>query len=322
MRCDPQRVEYYKALVENRIRQLEQGLDAADDLKVFIKQEPHKKAKLDEGRYRLISAVSAVDSMVDRMLFAPMQDLAVEKACLTPSAVGWTPIKGGYRLVRARFPGRVFCADKSAWDWTVSGWMVDAAKELFKRLCLNPSDRWLDLVDRRFEMLFEKAVFRTSDGSRFEQDDRGLMKSGCYLTILMNTVLQVIVHFVASRRLGEEPGDILAMGDDTIQEVPIDLDGYLLELRRLGVVVKPQVLDYVEFAGFEFDMHKCVPAYENKHRYHLEHLDEEFAVDTLSAYQLLYAHHPMLEEIQALLAKREPSAVRSRATLKSVFDDG
>lgn len=309
-------------MVEQRIRDLEDGLDAADDLKVFIKQEPHKESKLKEGRYRLISAVSVVDSMVDRMLFSPLQELAISTACLTPSAVGWTPIKGGYRLVAARFPGRVLCADKSAWDWTVSGWMVDASKELFKRLCLNRDDRWDNLVDRRFEMLFEKAIFRTADGSRFAQEDRGLMKSGCYLTILMNTVMQVLVHLIASRRLGEEPGDLLAMGDDTIQEVPRDLDGYLSQLERLGVVVKAHVRANCEFAGFEFDMHTCVPAYENKHRYQLEHLDEEFAVDTLSAYQLLYAHHPMLDEIQGLLEQREPSAVRSRATLKSFFDDG
>nr|UXX19097.1 RNA-dependent RNA polymerase [Jilin luteo-like virus 2] len=318
--CDPERLRYFRGLVEQRIGQLERGDEAADDIKLFIKQEPHKIAKLTEGRYRLISAVSVVDSMVDRMLFSEMHDLALASACLTPSAVGWSPIRGGYRLVRARFPGRVLCADKSCWDWTVSGWMVDMAKELFKRLCLNPTERWCSLVDARFDMLFKKAVFRVSDGSRYPQLDEGLMKSGCYLTILMNTVLQSIVHLVASARSGEEPGDLLAMGDDTIQSVPRDLDAYLEALKGLGVLVKPKVLDYVEFAGFEFTEHRCVPAYEDKHRFQLEHLDEEFAVDTLTAYQLLYAHHPMLDEIRELLSFRCPSAVRSAPTIRRFFD--
>lgn len=313
-------MRYFRALVLERVRQLESGLDSADDLKVFIKQEPHKLSKIDEGRFRLISAVSVVDSMVDRMLFSRLQDLACSTACLTPSAVGWSPIRGGYRLVRARFPGRVLCADKSAWDWTVSGWMVDAAKELLKRLCVNPSSRWSGLVDRRFEMLFKKAVFRVSDGSRFEQLDEGLMKSGCYLTILLNTVMQVIAHYVASARSGESPGDILAMGDDTIQEVPRDLDRYLVELRGLGIFVKPKVVDVIDFAGFEFDMRSCVPAYENKHRFQLEHLDEEHALETLMSYQLLYAHHPMLVEIQEMVRKREPALLRSKAYLQSFFD--
>nr|AYP67537.1 RNA-dependent RNA polymerase [Store beach virus] len=320
MECDPERLDYLRALVADRVRQLEAGNDTADDIKLFIKQEPHKAAKVAEGRFRLISAVSVVDSIVDRMLFSEMADVALESACLTPSAVGWTPIRGGYRIVRARFPNRVLCADKSAWDWTVSGWMVDAARELFKRLCINPSEKWLHLVDMRFKQLFEKAVFRTSDGARFQQEDRGLMKSGCYLTILMNTVLQVLVHLIASRRAGQEPGDLLAMGDDTIQEVPDDLEAYLTELKKLGVVVKPKVISCVEFAGFEFTSSSCVPCYENKHRFQLEHLDEELAVDTLASYQLLYAHHPMLEEIRGLLAQRDPSSVRSTPSLKRFFD--
>lgn len=306
--------------MQHRIDMLESGELESDDIKLFIKQEPHKASKLTEERYRLISAVSVVDSMVDRMLFTDLQELAVERACLTPCAVGWSPIKGGYRLIRARFPGRVLCADKSLWDWTVSDWMVDALCELILRLCVNPTARWEQLVRARFDCLFRKAVFRAPDGSRFAQRDAGLMKSGCYLTILANSALQVLVHIMASRRSGQEPGDLLAMGDDTIQEVPEDLDSYLESLRSLGVLVKPQVKEVVEFAGFEFDMHSCVPCYENKHRFQLEHLDEEHAVETLEAYQLLYAHHPMLEEIHQIVADRCPSSYRSRSTLKRFFD--
>lgn len=311
---------FFRALVEHRIRQLESGNLEADDIKVFVKQEPHKKTKLVEQRYRLISAVSVVDSMVDRMLFSDLQERAVDTACETPCAVGWSPIKGGYRLIRARFPGKVLCADKSLWDWTVAGWMTEALCELLIRLCVNASHRWERLVRARFDCLFKKAVFRVPDGSRYPQMDEGLMKSGCYLTILANSALQVMMHLLASRRSNQEPGDLLAMGDDTIQEVPEDVEAYLDGLRSLGVLVKPQIKSRVEFAGFEFDMHSCVPCYENKHRFQLEHLDEELAAETLEAYQLLYAHHPMLEEIHRIVADRCPSSYRSRSTLKRFFD--
>lgn len=320
LKCDPERVGFFKALVEHRIGQLERGHLQADDIKLFIKQEPHKKLKISEGRLRLISAVSVVDSMIDRMLFSDLQERALETTCKTPCAVGWSPIKGGYRLIRARFPGRVLCADKSLWDWTVSGWMTDALCELIVRLCVNSTPRWEALVRARFECLFREAVFRAPDGSRYPQLDEGLMKSGCYLTILANSALQMMMHLLASRRSGQEPGDLLAMGDDTIQEVPEDLEGYLEALRSLGVLVKPQVKDKVEFAGFEFDMWSCVPCYEDKHRFQLEHLNEELAAETLEAYQLLYAHHPMLEEIQGLVVDRCPSIYRSRSTLKRFFD--
>lgn len=62
------------------------------------------------------------------------------------------------------------CVDKSAWDWTVQGWVVDAWKIALKRLCVAPE---------RFVALFESAVFRFHDGTRVQQDGKGIMKSGC-----------------------------------------------------------------------------------------------------------------------------------------------
>lgn len=105
--------------LEFMVRERWNALGKSDPLKVFVKQEPHKMAKIQEGRYRLISAVSLVDTMIDRILFRTMWAKALSKPLRTPSAVGWVPLSGGWRSIRQMLPGRTVAIDKSAWDWTV-----------------------------------------------------------------------------------------------------------------------------------------------------------------------------------------------------------
>lgn len=63
-------VQVLRHIVLGRIKALLNGEEThPEDIKVFIKQEPHKAAKLQQGRYRLIAAMSLEDQMVDRLLF-------------------------------------------------------------------------------------------------------------------------------------------------------------------------------------------------------------------------------------------------------------
>lgn len=213
----------------------------ADNIKVFVKPEPHKVAKLREGRLRLISGVSMVDTMIDRILFGWLAHKAMTTVSKTPCRVGWTPLMSGWRELRKRFIGKpILCLDKSAWDWTVQPWLIDVLFLFVNELAESPGHWWRCAAANRFNALFVSAKYEFGDGTIVQQEGKGIMKSGCYLTLLLNSVSQVALHVAASLRLGVDPTLNVpqAMGDDTIQVSPADLNGYVKEVEALGCKVK------------------------------------------------------------------------------------
>ncbi|APG75749.1 hypothetical protein 2 [Shuangao insect virus 9] len=304
-----------------RMLALEAGDLQADHIRVFVKPEPHKQAKLEEGRLRLISAVSLVDTCVDRILFTWCLEAALDNFLTTPSMIGWTPIYGSWRQLWALYGGSALALDKSAWDWTVQPWLIDAIRDVIKELAIDAPPWWQALVDRRFELLFQSPVFEFQDGTTVKQMGKGIMKSGCYLTIIANTLGQVITHFVACQQTGDNPVLSVphALGDDTIQRGDRinDIGLYCAALEQLGCKVKggQVATDVVEFVGFEFREHSCVPAYREKHFY-----KQEFTPDLggfLYAMQLLYAHDPAFYAYyRRLAAEKVPSRVTSAIEAK------
>lgn len=286
---DYERYHYFKSLVKTRLLDVIQS-PVCDEIKIFVKQEPHKKAKVDEGRFRLISAVSLVDSMVDRMLFMRITHRVVPNYVNTGVMIGWNPSAGGFRYLAALFPSGtpLLMADRSSWDWTVQYDMIMAAKEVILRLAVEAPPWWVDAVEHRFSSLFENPVFRFSDGERIVQQQPGIMKSGCYLTILLNSLIQLLLHY----ELSDNP-NIVVLGDDTLQED--EDDEYLEKLRDFGITLKVHRGERIEFAGFYVDEKGYYPAYEDKHVFQLEHMcidDPEKLGATLENYQILYACVP------------------------------
>lgn len=327
---DPVRVDYLFELVSRRISLLSSGGEEADDIKVFIKQEPHKKKKIEDGLYRLISAVSLVDTMVDRILFGWAMDGVLASPLATTTAIGWTPVQGGYRVLKAILDNEVgpsgltICVDKSAWDWTVQGWLIDVWKDTLKRLCVAP-EWWQVAVDKRFDMLFEKSVFRFSDGARVAQQGRGIMKSGCYLTILLNSMGQTALHYLANLRLGREmfENEPYTMGDDTVQPWFEGFDEYLGLVKEMGPMIKgsPEPSKHIEFCGFYITNGATWPVYWRKHLFRLMHLDPLYAAETLEAYQFLYAYEPaMLGVVQEEIWRRCPDRILDGVVLKAFID--
>lgn len=327
---DPVRVEYLYTLVKKRLILLSKGTVERDDIKVFIKQEPHKRGKIEKGLYRLISAVSLVDTMVDRILFSWAMDGVLKRPLATPTAIGWTPLQGGYRLLKQILDnqlgpsGKVVCVDKSAWDWTVQGWLVDVWKAVLKGLCTAP-DWWRVAVDTRFDALFEQAVFRFEDGSRVSQRARGIMKSGCYLTLLLNGMGQSALHYLINAYEGVDldQNQPITMGDDTVQPWFDWFDRYLDFMRSLGPMIKgtPEPTDHIEFCGFYIANGVTWPAYWKKHLFRLKHLDEATAAETLEAYQFLYAFEPaMLNVVREEMWRRCPERILDVAVLRSFVD--
>lgn len=302
---DPDRVAILREMVFSRLQRMLDGEEVFDNIKVFVKQEAHKRKKIDEGRFRLISAVSLIDTIVDRVLFGWLGRKVLNTVGRTPCLVGWSPVRGGWRQLSDKFRGKaVHCLDKEAWDWTVPAWLVDMWLDVILQLAVDAPAWWVSLVKLRFKILFESSVFQFDDGTCVWQGVKGIMKSGCYLTIILNSLGQSLLHYVAMIRCGNSPShcEPLVIGDDTVQCKVDDLASYVQHLEDLGVRVKgAKVQHYVEFAGFAYDGKVCFPAYWQKHLFNMS--VSRVLPELLRSYQFLYVHEPVMYEFICRVAK-------------------
>lgn len=285
---DPQRVSILRMYVLDRVESLLKGNLVADPIKLFIKQEPHKLEKLDEGRLRLISAVSVIDTMIDRMLFQDLFQEVIKKPLRTPIAIGWTPLGTGSAFLKMHFPGATFDTDKKHWDWTFPWWLL---ADCYQVLVQPEWPAWRRaLAYKRFYMLYRYAVFHFPDGSLVSQKGDGIQKSGCYLTLLLNSLGQWLLHEHAELSLGVRVKHV-SFGDDVTQESTAFDRAFLEFYESLGFHVKPSWSENIEFCGFHiYSGSRFLPSYKDKHIFMLRHLtlDPEIAVQTLQSYQYIY----------------------------------
>lgn len=309
-----ERLQLVYDTVVQRICELRSGVVISDSIYAFIKPEPHKKQKIEDGRLRLISGISLVDSLVDRILFRDVVAQLRKRCGISPISVGWSPITGCQSFyARMGHHASYLSIDKSHWDWSVHMWLLDAVKIVFKSMVADPPSWWLQLVDQRFAALFENAIWSFQDGSEIVQSVPGIMKSGCYLTIWINSVCQLLLHNYASIILNIDY-PIWICGDDTIQHLPEEhQDSYMQILTDLGFSLRFERSSVPEFVGFLMHRYYYVPSYQDKHSFLLRHLshDERIAEPALQSYQLLYANaKPALAKIRALARKRNlPNAI-------------
>lgn len=320
VRYDEHRLRVFREFVRLRFNSVREP----DPILVFIKPEPHTRKKIAEGRLRLISAVSLIDTMVDRICFGWLQRAVMSSVGATPALVGWSPYHGGYRFLTSRFR-RALCVDKSSWDWTVQGWLLKLVRELLKRLLVGAPDWWLTWVDERWEALFKDAVFGFRSGELIRQPGWGVMKSGCYLTLLINSICQAVLHSIACARLGWDPRwlEFFCVGDDTIQREVPDIELYVRTLAELGAIVKEwKVDDELEFCGHRMRNLALVPAYTPKHVFKILHTPTEQLAEMLQAYQWMYAMDDgMWDWITRALVKLAPHYSRHRRVAYSMLQD-
>lgn len=322
---DADRLRLVRAEVYNRLRAVSRGVPVSDPLKVFVKQEPHKVEKLEQGRLRLIMSVSLIDSLVDRLLFMRLAYRVVRNYHKTNIMVGWTPVMGGYRHLGMMFPGKTISIDKKAWDWSVPRWLLERVMYVILDLCPDAPEWWRTAVVTRFACLFDEPQFIFPDGALGTQERPGVMKSGCYLTIIINSIAQLLLHEMAVHglELGDAADPIIVLGDDSLQRWFARWKEYVKFLQKLGFVVEVQEHEKeCEFAGFTFNGN-YKPAYVKKHLFQLEHLpinEREIASQTLQNYQHLYYFVPeMLDRIKQIArVLKMPEAVVAESRLRAL----
>lgn len=180
-----------------------------------------------------------------------------------------------------------WCADKSGWDWNSPGWVYDVCKKLRKRLTINSSPEWEEVLDRLYFDAYECSKVILPDGTVLEQLSAGLMKSGLVATISDNGIAQIALHKYAEMKTSAPRTRILATGDDTIQQTPRCVEDYVRALQQGGCVVK-EFHRGSDFMGFELTEGGVYPKYFAKHIKTLIIQKDQFLAETLEGYLRIY----------------------------------
>lgn len=321
----PDRKRIVMDYVRYRFKQLLDGVEVADNINVFIKQEPHKASKIESGMFRIISGVSGIDTFVDRVLFGWLMRKTMTTVTKTPCAIGWSPIKGGHRYLTAQFAGykKFLCLDRKAWDWSVQGWVIGLWADFLIEMMKLPPTWWVNMVLLRTKLLFRLAKFQFSDGTVVEQPHWGIQKSGCLLTTLLNSIGTDAMSTLADIRLGVK---IITpkfyLGDDSLEPWREDVEEYVRHLERLGAYIKEvHPLEYMEFVGHLFHKGRVYPAYWQKHLFALQHASLDVLGETLESYQIIYAHDDdMLLYMQRVALKWAPDHFVSKRQAGRIMD--
>lgn len=287
-------------------QRLEQRI--SDPIRLFIKPEPLTSKKLKDFRYRLISSVSIIDQLIDSMLFTEFNDAIIRNCDKTPVKAGWTPYMGGWKQV----PMKGFVStDKFGWDWTVQPWLIQESFEIIVALCENMTPIYEELMWHRVSELFKNPIFVTSGGLLLRQENPGVMKSGCKVTITLNSLMQLVLQYRVAVEVEEKLDFLWAMGDDVIQSKMSK--EYFDKLSEYCIV--KEISSHVEFAGYRFNGYGIQPLYPNKHAFMIQHQEEKYHEETANAYILMYHRSTLRQKWEDVL-----SQLNNKLVEKEVLD--
>jgi len=324
-----------------------------NDIRIFLKCEPHKREKVEKDMQRIISSVGLIEQIADRVLYRFIKMNLDEAYPYIPVATGWSDKKGRFIQMLKMFPQleEVIDTDKSTWDWTVTLLTLTMLKYFltFMHSCRdqNSLEDWNACMRNRMKAMYGPGtVLHCSDGSLFEQTWWGIWKSGGFLTLHGNAIMNACVDILAKLRLGYTEEEIKAevvrsFGDDVIQTKPrkVELEVYLNELASCGVIVKPdEDMLGVGVSGRKFCGHKIVetevcgrrtfglvPERLGKHLINLVTAPEETAFDTLSSMKLNWVTDfklwDTLNRIQYEYTDLLPDGIKWRKRIKSRAQD-
>jgi hypothetical protein len=232
---------------------LRRGL--CDAVRLFVKNEPHKLAKLLELRFRLIASISLVDQVCERILFGPQNRWEIDhhKRLSSKAGLGLDD-EGLISLFRAyeEWDGiDLLSSDMSGWDWSVKYPEMWAFADFRAKWALRcGASAWV--ARAMYSRIYCQAstVFNLSDGTLYAQNFAGVVKSGCYTTSAGNSYMRALL----ARSVGA--GYVMANGDDCVEQ---HVEGYQAKYARLGKTIKNDERAE-EFAGrIEFCSHYFFP---------------------------------------------------------------
>ncbi|APG75668.1 hypothetical protein 2 [Beihai sobemo-like virus 20] len=282
-----QQVEILYKEVILRLQQLREG-PKMNDINLFIKPEPHKPKKVEQGAWRLIHGVSITDQMVAEIVMGELMDLVYKCPGRYGPMIGWSPFTTEgipyFNFFVGNGPKQ--SADKSSWDWTVQDWLAEVFIDLICYIQDDLNETCSTQLRNHMRAILGRKVI-VGKGQRFTMD--GGLPSGWKATIFANSVMQEIIHHVAEKRSGCYGKPPITMGDDTLQE-PMP-PAYWEALATTGCILKEVVTHQdrpYEFCGFHFGSREYEPSYKQKHAFLVRHIERENFEATIQSYQILY----------------------------------
>jgi len=273
-----------------------------DPMKVFVKQEPHKTTKIEEGRVRLICSVSLIDNIIARLLCSIQNNTEIKYNARLPVKPGLGLHDDGLACindyVREKFSD---CTpvegDAKGWDWSVQEWDFTMDCERRVALCNAEGTVFERLLRAHFYVMARK-VFVLSDGSMHEQLKPGIMPSGWYNTSSSNSNMRCMNHFIIADHLDFEP-EIMAMGDDSIEKSFEDPINWYSKLGKNMSMFNEVSVDSFEFCSTQFDGSLGTPVNVDKILFNLlsnktNNLDE--ACELWSAFLFNIRNLPQIEK--------------------------
>lgn len=259
--------------------------------RVFVKDEPHKRSKIEASKWRLIMASALPVQMVWRMCFSHQNDWLNQRPFQIPSAHGLVFCYGGWRKFKAhaRTQDLRYSRDLSAWDVGAPGWVFDVIQSF--RTGYTQDLTWLSVVQWLYDDAYRRSTLAFSNGVVIQQQYEGTMKSGLFVTISDNSIAMVALHTLASFRSRTIPGNIWATGDDVLQQYYSV--AYEESLAQLGGYVK-EVEESLSFMGTNFNF-EPEPAYFHKHLVNLSCKPLADWPEVLDGYCRLYAYSSKLD---------------------------
>lgn len=269
--------------------------------KAFIKLEPHKRAKIETGRWRIIICFPLHLQVLWKMVCDHVNTSLVANAIDIPCKQGFTLAHGDWKVYYKQWRQRGYNAgtDASAWDWCFNHWMLRFVVDMRLRLTRG-SKTDLDLYERLLRMIYDMAFMPGArivlpDGMVLEQQFVGLEKSGSPNTISDNSMGRLGASIIVCMMLGlpitpEYIGD--TVGDDELKRLRRD-DAFIERLkhayRQLGIVIK-QVDWGLEFVGHKFEADGPKPLYFNKHLWKFFFVSDDNLNTFLDSMMRLYCH--------------------------------
>lgn len=232
---------------------VEEGL--CDAIRLFVKNDPHKLAKLNDGRVRLIFSISTIDNIIARLGCALQNNTEISLCDSIPSKPGMglddVGTKKLYHYVEQMLrEGPLDSSDLQGFDFSVTE--HDLQMDLERRLDLNSGRGTVwERVMRAHYYCMSRKVMVLSDGSMYQQIDYGLMPSGWYNTSGSNSTIRIYNHSYIAVKQDQKPCAV-AMGDDCAEK---RLKNAKDEYRRLGKILTDHVnldLEDFEFCSTQF----------------------------------------------------------------------
>jgi hypothetical protein len=221
-----------------------------DPCKVFVKNEPHKDTKIQEGRVRLICSVSLIDNIIARLLCELQNKTEIAHHTRLSVKPGLGLHDDGLRSLN-NYVSRKFAdvvpaeGDAKGWDWSVQSWDFDMDCERRVDLARGRGTDYERILRAHFYCMARK-VFILGDGTMHQQMLPGIMPSGWFNTSSSNSNIRVMNHHILARRLGFTP-KIMAMGDDSVEA---NFEDAVIHYASLGKTMG--MFNAVETTNFEF----------------------------------------------------------------------